>query len=88
LFWAPPAVPNAPTETRQIANDETEIGEVVRRRLFEDIGNERVRKKVAGTYANWCFERRAQLPPEWTAVDTGATEAKAREYLRQRFETW
>ena len=69
-----------------IANDETEISEVVRRRLFEDIGNDRIRKNVAKAYADWCFERRAQLPPEWTAVDTAATEAKARDYLRQRFE--
>ncbi|MFX0194679.1 MAG: DUF499 domain-containing protein [Candidatus Hodarchaeota archaeon] len=70
-----------------IANDETEISEVVRRRLFEDLGSERIRKNVAETYADWCFERRAQLPPEWTAVDTATTEAKAREYLRGRFET-
>ena len=69
-----------------IANDETEISEVVRRRLFEDIGSDRVRRNVARTYADWCFERRAQLPPEWTAVDSAATEAKAREYLRGRFE--
>jgi predicted AAA+ superfamily ATPase len=69
-----------------IANDETEISEVVRRRLFEDIGSDRIRKSVAKTYAAWCFERRAQLPPEWTAVDSAATEAKAREYLRSRFE--
>jgi len=69
-----------------IANDETEISEVVRRRLFEDLGSERVRKNVAKAFADWCFERRAQLPPEWTAVDTAATEAKAREYLRSRFE--
>lgn len=69
-----------------IANDETEISEVIRRRLFEDIGSDRIRKSVAKTYANWCFERRAQLPPEWTAVDSAATEAKAREYLRSRFE--
>jgi hypothetical protein len=69
-----------------IANDETEISEVVRRRLFEDIGNDRVRKTVARAYADWCFERRAQLPPEWTAVDTATTEAKAREYLYSRFE--
>jgi hypothetical protein len=69
-----------------IANDETEISEVVRRRLFEDIGSDRVRKNVAKAYADWCFERRAQLPPEWTAVDSAATEAKAREYLRSRFE--
>jgi hypothetical protein len=69
-----------------IANDESEISEVVRRRLFEDIGNERTRKNVGKAYADWCFERRAQLPPEWTAVDTATTETKAREYLRQRFE--
>lgn len=69
-----------------IANDETEISEVIRRRLFEDIGKESARKAVAKTFADWCFERRAQLPPEWTAVDSAATEAKAREYLRARFE--
>ncbi|RJX17621.1 MAG: ATP-binding protein [Desulforudis sp.] len=69
-----------------IANDETEISEVVRRRLFEDIGSDRVRKKISKVYADWCFERRAQLPPEWTAVDSAATEARAREYLRSRFE--
>lgn len=69
-----------------IANDEAEIGEVVRLRLFKDLGSERIRKNVAKTYADWCFERRAQLPPEWTAVDTSSTESKAREYLRSRFE--
>jgi hypothetical protein len=69
-----------------IANDETEISEVVRRRLFEDLGGERARKNVARAYADWCFERRAQLPPEWTAVDSAVTEVKAREYLRGRFE--
>src|SRR5215510_4266486 len=70
-----------------IANDEAEIGEVVRRRLFEHLGVERNRKRVAKTYADWCFERRAQLPPEWTAVDSAATEAKAREFLQRRFES-
>lgn len=70
-----------------IANDEAEIGEVVRRRLFEELGSERARKKVATAFADWCFERRAQLPPEWTAVDTAATEAKAREFLQARFES-
>ncbi len=70
-----------------IANDETEISEVVRRRLFEDVGIDRIRQKVSKAYADWCFERRAQLPPEWTAVDSATTEAKAREYLRGRFET-
>lgn len=69
-----------------IANDEAEISEVVRRRLFDDIGNERSRKNVAGTYANWCFERTNRLPPEWTAVDSAKSEAKARDFLRSRFE--
>jgi len=69
-----------------IANDETEISEVIRRRLFEDIGSERVRKNICKAYADWCFDRRAQLPPEWTAVDSATTEAKSREYLRKRFE--
>ncbi|MDF0650110.1 MAG: DUF499 domain-containing protein [Nitrospira sp.] len=69
-----------------IANDETEISEVVRRRLFEDLGSEKVRKAVAKAYADWCFERRAQLPSEWTAVDTATTDAKSRDFLRSRFE--
>ena len=69
-----------------IANDETEISEVVRRRLFEDLGSEKIRKNVAKAFGDWCFERRAQLPPEWTAVDSAATEAKAREFLQRRFE--
>lgn len=70
-----------------IANDETEISEVVRRRLFEDLGGDRFRKNVSRAYADWCFDRRAQLPPEWMAIDTSATEAKAKEFLRSRFET-
>jgi len=69
-----------------IANDETEISEVVRRRLFEDIGKERIRKKISKAYADWCFERRAQIPTEWTAVDSATTESKSREFLRSRFE--
>lgn len=69
-----------------IANDETEISEVVRRRLFDELGSERVRKNVTRTYADWCFEHRTQLPREWTAVDSTATEARAKEYLRRRFE--
>ena len=69
-----------------IVNDETEISEVVRRRLFQDLGSERIRKNVGKAFGDWCFERRAQLPPEWTAVDSAATEAKAREFLQRRFE--
>jgi len=69
-----------------IANDESEISEVIRKRLFEDIGKESVRRGVAKAYADWCFERRNQLPPEWIAVDSAASEAKARDFLRDRFE--
>jgi hypothetical protein len=69
-----------------LVNDEAEIGEVVRRRLFENLGKESTRKAVARTYADWCFEHRSELPPEWTAVDSAATEVKARDYLRGRFE--
>ncbi len=69
-----------------IANDETEISEVVRRRLFQDLGSEKVRKNIARAFGDWCFERRAQLPPEWTAVDSVSSEAKSREFLQQRFE--
>jgi hypothetical protein len=69
-----------------IATDESEVSEVIRRRLFEIVGRESVVRAVARQYADWCFERRAQLPPEWTAVDTAATEAKAKDFLRARFE--
>ena len=69
-----------------IANDESEISEVVRRRLFRDLGSERIRKRIATTYATWCFERTARLPAEWLAVDTATTETKAKEFLRERFE--
>jgi hypothetical protein len=69
-----------------LVNDEGEISEVIRRRLFEDLGSEKTRKNVARAFADWCFERRAQLPPEWTAVDTSTTEKKAKEFLQARFE--
>jgi predicted AAA+ superfamily ATPase len=69
-----------------IVTDEGEVSEVVRRRLFESLGPEKTRLKIAKLYADWCFERRAQLPPEWTAVDSAATEAKGRELLQRRFE--
>lgn len=69
-----------------LVNDEAEISEVIRRRLFEDLGSDRTRKNVARAFADWCFERRNQLPPEWTAIDTSTTEKKAREFLQARFE--
>jgi hypothetical protein len=72
--------------TQLIVNDEAEIGEVIRLRLFESVGGDKLRKNVAREFADWCFERRAQLPPEWTAVDSATTEKKAREYLQNRME--
>ena len=69
-----------------LANDEAEVSEVVRRRLFDAVGPDRIKKRVSKAYADWCFERRSQLPPEWTLVDSAATDAKAREHLRTRFE--
>ncbi len=88
LRWQDIIVKEVGRVARQlIANDEAEISEVVRRRLFDDLGSERVRTIVAGKYADWCFERRAQLPPEWTAVDTATTEKKARQYLHNVFES-
>ena len=69
-----------------IANDESEISEVVRRRLFEDLGGDRVPRNVARTFTDWCFERSARLPPEWTAVDTASGSTRARDFLRERFE--
>ena len=69
-----------------IAIDESEISEVVRRRLFEDLGSDRLRRRVAKTYADWCFERTNRLPPEWLTVDTSSTGSKAKEFLRDRFE--
>ena len=69
-----------------IANDEAEIGDVVRRRLFESLGEEKIRRRVSKTYADWCFERSERLPAEWMAVDTATTTAaEAREVLRDRF---
>lgn len=78
-----------------LVNDEGEISEVIRRRLFENLdftrsenqGVLKASRSVAKKFADWCFDRRAQLPPEWTAVDSTATEKRAREYLQSRFET-
>ena len=70
-----------------LVNEEGEISQVIRRRLFEDTGSERIQKNVARAFSDWCFERRAQLPPEWTSVDVTTTEKKAKEFLQERFET-
>lgn len=68
-----------------IANDETDISEIVRRRLFEDLGTEHTRMQVAESYADWCFEHHADLPPQWTSVDPTVINQRARTALRDRF---
>lgn len=65
-----------------IANDEAEISEVIRRRLFEDLGDVKTRRTVAKAYTDWCFERIERLPSEWVSVDTSKGDVKARERLR------
>lgn len=69
-----------------IANDESEISEVVRKRLFDNIGDSKKIKNICKEYALWAFERRAQLPPEWMSVDRSTTEASAIEMLQKKFE--
>ena len=71
-----------------IANDEAEIAEVVRRRLFDEF-DEKTKaraKEAAQVYAAWCYERRNQLPPEWTSVDTATSDLKVKEHLQRKFE--
>jgi hypothetical protein len=72
--------------TNLVANDEAEITDVLRRRLFENLGSATVRSNVARAYADWCFDHSAQLPAEWTAVDTSRTSQEARAFLTRRFE--
>ncbi|MFL5330484.1 MAG: DUF499 domain-containing protein [Gemmataceae bacterium] len=69
-----------------LVNDEGEISEVIRRRLFEDLGSDKTRKNISRAFSEWCFERKDRFPPEWMAVDTSATEKKAKEFLQTRFE--
>ncbi len=70
-----------------IVNDEAEISEVIRKRLFENIGSERTIKNICKEYTEWCYERRAQLPPAWMLVDSSVSENKAKEMLQQKFES-
>ncbi len=68
------------------ANDESEISEVICRRLFEDRGSPQMRKKVARLYADWCFERTDRLPPEWLRVDSAVKAVKSKADLAEKFE--
>jgi hypothetical protein len=68
-----------------VGNDEAELSEIVRRRLFAQVGEPSIRTSVARLYADWCFERRAQLPAHWMSVDPTLTERRVRDVLRDRF---
>ena len=48
-----------------VANDASEVSEIVRRRLFEDAGRESMKRASARQFASWVFNRRDRLPPEW-----------------------
>lgn len=52
-----------------LLSERTEIAEIVRRRLFEEVGERTVVKKVAQAYASWVLEHRNQLP-EWFPVES------------------
>lgn len=51
-----------------LLSERTEIAEIVRRRLFEDVGDAQEIQRVAQAYADWARAHRAQLP-EWFPVD-------------------
>ncbi len=71
-----------------IVNDEGEVAEVIRRRLFEEVEPRPAAvRRACRAYAAWCFERRALLPGEWTTVDASASDARAVDALAARFET-
>jgi hypothetical protein len=48
-----------------VANDASEVSEIVRRRLFEDAGRESMKRAVSRQFASWVFSQRDRLPPEW-----------------------
>ena len=48
-----------------VANDASEVSEIVRRRLFQDAGRESMRRAVSRQFAGWVFDKRDRLPPEW-----------------------
>ena len=51
-----------------ILSEGLEIAEIIRRRLFEDLGDEKERKAVAKSFADWIINHRDKLP-KWFPVD-------------------
>ncbi len=63
-------------DTKPVADDE--IYEVVRRRLFEDMGDEASREAVVSAYVEQYRKMKSELPPE-------ATQASYRDLLRKSY---
>lgn len=51
-----------------LLSEQIEIAEIVRRRLFEDVGDPKEIRRTAKVYAEWVKSHRQQLP-EWFPVD-------------------
>ncbi|HXG36711.1 MAG TPA: DUF499 domain-containing protein [Dehalococcoidia bacterium] len=51
-----------------LLSEQVEIAEIVRRRLFEDVGDLKEIRRTAKAYAQWIHQHRKQLP-EWFPVD-------------------
>ena len=50
-----------------IVADEGDVADVVRRRLFSDLGEEKEHWRTAQLHAQWCLKNRNNLPPERVA---------------------
>lgn len=51
-----------------LLSEQIEIAEIVRRRLFEEVGHHKEIRRTAKAYAEWVRTRREQIP-EWFPVD-------------------
>lgn len=75
---------------RRVARDLTgtgdgDVGEIIRRRLFEDCGSLATRQRVAAAYAEWCVDNRDRLPADWSAGDTTLSRDRLLSVLTDRF---
>jgi len=68
-----------------IGGDETDNAEIIRRRLFEDLGPVQTRQRVAADYADWCLGSRERLPVEWSGGDSSPDREQLRDVLIDRF---
>lgn len=56
------------TSEAKILSEQMEIAEIVRRRLFEDVGDLKEIRRTAKAYAKWLQQNRMQIP-EWFPID-------------------